>query len=73
VICNALKLGKTFYLLAIIRWSIFYKESLDDDENHTKSHVMGIFPAVGQNLYVARSTALVLRDHAGDRQLIKQP
>ena len=30
------------------------------------------FPAAGKNLHAARSVALVLRDHAGDRQLAKQ-
>ena len=33
---------------------------------------MGIFPAAGKNLHAARSVALVLRDHVGDRQLAKQ-
>ncbi|OUG64813.1 PTS system maltose- and glucose-specific EIICB component, partial [Klebsiella variicola] len=32
---------------------------------------MGVFPAARKNLYAARSVALVLWDHAGDRQLVK--
>ena len=44
-----------------------------DGENSTKNYLMGVFPAVRKNLYVARGVALVLRDHAGDRQLVKQP
>ncbi|ABV12759.1 hypothetical protein CKO_01627 [Citrobacter koseri ATCC BAA-895] len=49
MICAALKLGKTFYLLAqIIDHSLlFHEESLDDDEDNTKNNIMGIFPAVG--------------------------
>ncbi len=48
------------------------QEPCYDGENSTKNHLMGIFPAAGKNLHAARSVALVLRDHAGDRQLAKQ-
>lgn len=48
------------------------QEPCYDGENSTKNHLMGIFPAAGKNLHAARSVALVLRDHVGDRQLAKQ-
>ena len=48
------------------------KESFYDGESSTKNIAVGVFPAVGENLYVARGFTLILRDHAGDRQFTKQ-
>ncbi len=48
------------------------QEPCYDGENSTKNHLMGIFQQLGKPLCAARSVALVLRDHAGDRQLAKQ-
>ncbi|SNU35896.1 hypothetical protein KOSB73_260620 [Klebsiella grimontii] len=71
----ALKLGKTFYLSVALHPTANFKnqDSCYDGENSKQNYLMGVFPAVRENLHVTRGVALLLRDHAGDRQLSEQP
>ena len=71
----ALKFGKTFYLSVALHPTDNLKnqDSCYDGENSNQNYPVGVFPAVRENLHVTRGVALLLRDHAGDRQLVKQP